>query len=105
ESQTQRIVMQHELLDDTLQLVSLKRLFHLQQHRLVEVMRLGHLLLEEGTLNRSQGNLAGGKTLRRRRGRSSGNRDLREVSDGLMTKDEFRRKFKTCLICACDDLD
>src|SRR5919205_2820586 len=68
-------------------------------------MWLDHLLLEERTLNRSQRNLTGRKTLQRRRRRSSGNRDLREISNRLMPKDESGRKFQTCLICARDDLD
>src|SRR5574338_1408543 len=67
-------------------------------------MRLGYLLLEEGILNRRQRDFSGGKTVPGR-GRNSANRDLRELGDGLVAKDKFRRKFKTCLICACDDLD
>src|SRR5687767_14865111 len=68
-------------------------------------MRLDQLLLEERTLNRREGNLTRNKPLLRRRCRTHGSCNSRELGDGLVTKDEFGRKFKSCLSGAGNDLD
>jgi hypothetical protein len=122
ETKSQRVVAAHQLCDDSMQSASGEWLAHVEQKRLVPVMRMSEVVREEPALNRCQryisylggGSSSGGSSSGRnsrsaRRSSSSGVGGefggCGEFGDSLMLEEMFGREAQARLVGASDDLD
>ena len=103
ETQPQGIVVSDERLQRLLQQLGHQRLRRLQHHRLIPVMRVVELLLEEPMLNRRQWRFTDGGALGLRGPGAAG--DLRLRRHGRMLEQLARGQLQTGTPGASDDLD
>ena len=104
-AQSQRIVMREHGGERLLERGRVEIRGDVEQERLVPVVRLFEVLLEEPVLDRRQRHDAGRGLFRRRaHGRSRGD-DLGELRDRRMLEEIARRQAQAALVAARDDLD